>query len=125
MKYDVEFSSGNEFLETLLCKNSSQLHSRQGKELSEDVPSGKDKVVLNSKKVQQITTKDGQSGSSCSKRPRMSESHKSASLNKLEESKDVSEKLGSDDIKSILLVFSVPQSRHYFLHIYVSPTFFP
>jgi len=104
MKYDVQFSPGNEFLETQLCKNSSQLRSLEGKELSENVPSGKEKScpeVEEGMSLQQITTKVSRSGGSCSKRPRMSESEKSSSLNKLEESRDASERLGSDRIKSI------------------------
>ncbi|QCD91689.1 hypothetical protein DEO72_LG4g2656 [Vigna unguiculata] len=102
MKYDVQFSPGNEFLETQLCKNSSQLRSLEGKELSENVPSGKEKScpeVEEGMSLQQITTKVSRSGGSCSKRPRMSESEKSSSLNKLEESRDASERLGSDRIK--------------------------
>ncbi|WVZ11558.1 hypothetical protein V8G54_016088 [Vigna mungo] len=102
MKCDIEFSSGNEFLETQLCKNSSQLRSLEGKELSENVPSGKDKScpeVEEAMSLQQITTKVSRNGSSCSKRPRMSESEKFSSLNKLEESRDASERLGSDHIK--------------------------
>ncbi|XP_017407187.1 uncharacterized protein LOC108320310 isoform X5 [Vigna angularis] len=102
MKYEVEFSPGNEFLDTQLCKNSSQLRSLEGKELSENVPSGKDKScpeVEEAMSLQQITTKVSRSGSSCSKRPRMSKSEKFSSLNKLEESRDASERLGSDHIK--------------------------
>ncbi|BAU00599.1 hypothetical protein VIGAN_10220800 [Vigna angularis var. angularis] len=78
------------------------LRSLEGKELSENVPSGKDKScpeVEEAMSLQQITTKVSRSGSSCSKRPRMSKSEKFSSLNKLEESRDASERLGSDHIK--------------------------
>lgn len=117
MKYDVELSSGNEFLETQLCKNSSQLLSLEGKELSENVPSGNDKScpeVEEAMSLQQITTKVSRNGSSCSKRPRMSESEKFSSLNKPEESRDASERLGSDHIKSISPRIFCPRKQTLF-----------
>ncbi|RDY09745.1 hypothetical protein CR513_05843, partial [Mucuna pruriens] len=96
MKYDVEFSSGNEFLDTQLCENSSQL--------SDNVPGGKGKTCPEDEEgmpLQQRTAKVSWGASLCSKRPRMFESEHSMSQNVLEESKGISEKLGSNHIKSI------------------------
>ncbi|KAL9328734.1 hypothetical protein ACSQ67_003737 [Phaseolus vulgaris] len=113
--------------ETHLCENSSQLLSLQGKDLSENVASGKDKScpeVEEGMSLQQITTKVSQSGSSCSKRPRMSESQKSTGLSKLEESRDVSEKLGSDHIKSISPNIFCPRKQALFSsYLYVHNPF--
>nr|KYP34384.1 hypothetical protein KK1_044660 [Cajanus cajan] len=94
MKYEVEFSSGNEFLET------------QGKDLSDNVPGGKDKTCPELEEgmcipLERRREKVSRTGGSCSKRSRMSESEHSTSLNELDESKGISEKLGSHHIKSI------------------------
>ncbi|KAJ1411771.1 hypothetical protein SESBI_20825 [Sesbania bispinosa] len=105
MKTAAEFPSCNEFLKTQLCKSSSQLPHLKGEELSKDIPggTGKNCPVITSKlegvPLQRKAAKSNRSNSSCSKRPRMSQSEDFMSPNGIEESKDVSDKLGSHNLK--------------------------
>lgn len=104
IKTVAEFPSCNKFIETQLSKNSSQLPHLKGEEASKNAPSGNGKncPVITSRPegvpLQRKTSKSNRSNSSCSKRPRMSQSEDSFSLNGIEESKDIFDKLGSHNL---------------------------
>ncbi|KAG5058613.1 hypothetical protein JHK82_013592 [Glycine max] len=95
-----EFPSCNKFVETQLSKNSSLLPHLEGEEVSKNTPSGNGRnfSVINSRlegvPLQRKAAKSNRSNSSCSKRPRMSQPEDSLSPNGIEESKDISDKLG-------------------------------
>ncbi|KAL2342716.1 hypothetical protein Fmac_004001 [Flemingia macrophylla] len=104
IKTAAEFPSCNKFIETQLSKNSSQLPHLKGEEASKNGPSGNGKncPVITSRPegvpIQRKTSKSNRSNNSCSKRPRMSQLEDSSSLNGIEESKDISDKLGSHNL---------------------------
>ncbi|XP_047156282.1 uncharacterized protein LOC124827301 isoform X1 [Vigna umbellata] len=104
IKTAAEFSSCNKFAETQLCKNSSQLPHLKGEEASKNSPSanGKSSPVINSRlegvSLQRKAAKSSRTNSSCSKRPRISQPEDSLSPIGIEESKDISDKLGSNNL---------------------------
>lgn len=104
IKTASEFSSCNKFAETQLSKNSSQLPHLRGEEASKNSPSGngKSSPVINSRlegvSLQRKAAKSNRSNSSCSKRPRISQPEDSLSPIGIEESKDISDKLGSNNL---------------------------
>ncbi|RDX61647.1 hypothetical protein CR513_60107 [Mucuna pruriens] len=104
IKTAAEFPSCNKFVETHLSKNSSHLPHLKGEEASKNTPSGNGKncAVINSRlegvPLQRKAAKSNRSSSSCSKRPRMSQPEDSLSPNGIEESKDISDKLGSHNL---------------------------
>ncbi|XP_014510384.1 uncharacterized protein LOC106769326 isoform X2 [Vigna radiata var. radiata] len=101
---NAEFSSCNKFAETQLSKNSSQLPHLKGEEASKNSPSGngKSSPVINSRlegvSLQRKAAKSSRSNSSCSKRPRISQPEDSLCPIGIEESKDISDKLGSNNL---------------------------
>ncbi|XP_061337879.1 uncharacterized protein LOC133284793 [Gastrolobium bilobum] len=105
MKTAAEFPSCNDILETQICKNSSQLPHIKVEELSKSIPGGNGKncPVITSRlegvPSQRKAAKSNRSNSSCSKRPRMSQSEDSTSPNRIEELKYISDKLGSHNLK--------------------------
>ncbi|KAG5014521.1 hypothetical protein JHK85_020657 [Glycine max] len=104
IKTAAEFPSCNKFVETQLSKNSSLLPHLKGEEASKNMPSGNGRncPVINSRlegvPFQRKSAKSNRSNSSCSKRPRMSQPEDSLSPNGIEESKDISDKLGSHNL---------------------------
>ncbi|CAL0312618.1 unnamed protein product [Lupinus luteus] len=92
METDAVFYPHNVFLETQLCKSSSQLPHLKGEELSKDMPSGNEKnclamsSTLEGVPLQRKAAKVNKSGSSCSKRARVSQSEDSTNTNGIEES---------------------------------------
>ncbi|XP_027340728.1 uncharacterized protein LOC113854084 isoform X2 [Abrus precatorius] len=84
--------------ETQFSKNSCQLPQLNGDDLSKNTPSGNDKScpVITSRlegvTLQRKAAKSNRSNSSCSKRPRMSQTEDSVSPNGIEESKDISDR---------------------------------
>lgn len=104
IKTAAEFSSCNKFAETQLSKNSSQLPHLKGEEASKNSPSGngKSSPVINSRlegvSLQRKAAKSSRSNSSCSKRPRISQPEDSLCPIGIEESKDISDKLGSNNL---------------------------
>ncbi|XP_027340730.1 uncharacterized protein LOC113854084 isoform X4 [Abrus precatorius] len=98
MKNVAEFPSCNKFIETQFSKNSCQLPQLNGDDLSKNTPSGNDKScpVITSRlegvTLQRKAAKSNRSNSSCSKRPRMSQTEDSVSPNGIEESKDISDR---------------------------------
>lgn len=104
IKTAVEFPSCNKFAETQLSKNSSQLPHLKGEEASKNSPSGSGKScpVINSRlegvTLQRRAAKSSRSNGSSSKRPRISQPEDSLSPIGIEESKDISDKLGSNNL---------------------------
>ncbi|KAK7399160.1 hypothetical protein VNO78_10336 [Psophocarpus tetragonolobus] len=104
MKTAAEFPSCNKFVETQLSKNASQLPHFKGEEASRHMlnGSGKNCPVINSRSegviLQRKPAKSNRSNSSCSKRPRISQPEDSLNPNGIEESKDISDKLGSHNL---------------------------
>ncbi|KAK7358570.1 hypothetical protein VNO77_00503 [Canavalia gladiata] len=105
IKTVAEFPSCNKFVETQLSKTSSHLSHLKGEDLSKNTSSGNGKnypVIssgLEGTPLQRKAVKSNRSNGSCSKRPRMSQSEDSMSPNGIEESKDISDKLGSHNSK--------------------------
>lgn len=105
MKTSAELTSCNELIKTQLCKSSSQLPHLKCEEFSKNMASGNGKNCplitsrLEGVPLQQKSTKSNRSNSSCSKRPRKSQSEDSTSPNGADESKDISDKLGSHNLK--------------------------
>ncbi|KAK7318173.1 hypothetical protein RJT34_02872 [Clitoria ternatea] len=105
IKTGAEFHSCNKYVETQHSKNSSQLLHLKGEELSKNTSGGNGKnCPVNTSKLENVplqrkTAKSNRSNSSCLKKPRMSQSEDSMSPNGIEESKDISDKLGSLNLK--------------------------
>ncbi|XP_004503666.1 uncharacterized protein [Cicer arietinum] len=105
MKTSAEIPSCNEFLKTPLCKSSSQLPHLKAEDLSKNVLSGNGKNgALTTSRIEGVSlqrksAKSSRSSSSCSKRPRMSQSEDNTSPNGTEDSKDISDKHGSHNPK--------------------------
>ncbi|KAI4326885.1 hypothetical protein L6164_019409 [Bauhinia variegata] len=102
LKNDKELPSQDNFQETELCNNSSQPHHIQNEEVSKNVH-GKGRNRLTSRlegvPSQRKAGKLNRNYSSSSKRIRMSQSEDSSSLNGIEDSKDISDRPGSQYIK--------------------------
>lgn len=133
MKTSAEFPSCNEFLKTQLCKSSGQLPHLKVEESSKDIPSGngnKNSPVTASRlegvPLQRKSAKSNRSNGSCSKRPRMSLSEDSTGPNGIEEPRDISDKLGSHNLKctSPGINYHFPQANHQWLSVYVLLTCF-
>lgn len=107
------------FLETQLCKNSSQLPHLKGDELSKIMSAGNGKncLVITSAQegvsLQRKAAKGNKSNSSCSKRARMSQTEDCISPNGIEESRDISDKLGSHNLKCSSPGIPLPPTQHH------------
>lgn len=128
MKTSAEIPSCNEFLKTPLCKSSSQLPHLKAEDLSKNVLSGNGKNgALTTSRIEGVSlqrksAKSSRSSSSCSKRPRMSQSEDNTSPNGTEDSKDISDKHGSHNPKcaspGIILPKQTPKNQQW-LSVYM------
>ena len=129
IKTAAEFPSCNKFVETQLSKNSSLLPHLKGEEASKNMPSGNGRncPVINSRlegvPFQRKSAKSNRSNSSCSKRPRMSQPEDSLSPNGIEESKDISDKLGSHNLNCTSPGIFTPHRPSTAFYLYALLTF--